>query len=760
VAGALANSNYEPELPQPDAGSAPATGPQRVPGAKGARPAPDVPAWSPDLAQVHDFLQLLARAVRQLHTYPPTSPLCVDAIAACHHSLASLQVRDAVVARITPRELVVDDTGLGAGTVIEHELVRRLHRVRVASVKIDRDASLRDLSRFCEDVSRCDDYARKDLTLAEVLVEHGVDRIDLRMAHRPEVLEVGAPRTPLCDLVESERRRHNAAPPADGPVNHLYPPDKGWVRLDPAATFDTVSLIDLTVLVEDPSQIATMLLRLTDDEPVGPEGHERALEQKFSDVAMLFSALDPRLARMMFAKMARAVLDLEPERRINLLKRTILPGLLDGRADGDVLRDFPDIDLAESLFLLLDLETAAPEMLTTALNRLDLPTERRESVVPLLEKRLRGEAPASGASESGIDRYARKLIRVEPTSAKNFAEFAAFDLSMDDHATAALASVRGAMSTTDVVIAQLRCLSSLVRIEPNPTITEALLGRATALLGELERAARWQDLGGEIAAYRQMAGALAEPRPDVAEAIAKMLAAFCTPERAARVAELYFRDAEGKAIADTFMMSYGAAIAPALLALLETMPAETKTRTIGPLMCQYAALLAPAIVPNMAQSGPASARIILRMLGFAGPGFEAAIAEHLGRGDEQTDREGLRALARIGTSRAATIVANELRHGTAGRRAAAEEALWHLPPAHAAAQLREILGSRDFVVRNPQVALRLLERAGQAAADGLGLALAALVPLRFRFWNPPVVRVAKKARELLGVRLKPDTTGR
>src|SRR5207237_4191622 len=104
-----------------------------------------------------EFLQLLSRAIRQFHTYPPTSPLCVDAIAACRACLVSLETRDRVVCRVTPRELVVDDAGVGAGTIIEHEIVRRLHRIRVASIEVDRDASVRDLSRFCEDVSRCDD---------------------------------------------------------------------------------------------------------------------------------------------------------------------------------------------------------------------------------------------------------------------------------------------------------------------------------------------------------------------------------------------------------------------------------------------------------------------------------------------------------------------------------------------------------------------------------------------------------------------------
>src|SRR5437867_8362769 len=47
-----------------------------APSVTGARPA--------DFAAVEEFLHLLARAVRQFHTYPTTSPMCADAIAACH----------------------------------------------------------------------------------------------------------------------------------------------------------------------------------------------------------------------------------------------------------------------------------------------------------------------------------------------------------------------------------------------------------------------------------------------------------------------------------------------------------------------------------------------------------------------------------------------------------------------------------------------------------------------------------------------------
>ena len=304
--------------------------------------------------------------------------------------------------RVTPTELIVDEIGVGAGTIIEQELVRRLHRAHIAAIDFDRIASARDFSRFCADIVSSEGLVKTKTSFAEQLTEHGVETIVPHMAHRPEVLDVGAPAPSLCTLVDHERRRRESLFEGGAPVNHLYPPDKGWVRLDPAAQFDTVSLVDLAVLVDDPAEVATILLRLTDDDPADPLGaaaRGTALEQKFSDVTTLFASLDPRLARVMFGRLARAVLELEPARRTALLQRTILPGLLDGRADGNVLRDFPDVDLAESLCLLLELETAAPEVLTAALNRLDLPAERRETVVPLIDAKLRAGRDGDNRAE-------------------------------------------------------------------------------------------------------------------------------------------------------------------------------------------------------------------------------------------------------------------------------------------------------------------------------------------------------------------------
>ncbi len=496
--------------------------------------------------------------------------------------------------------------------------------------------------------------------------------------------------------------------------------------------------------------MATMLLRLTDDDPAGEIPGELALEQKFADVAMLFSALDGHLARVMFRKLAEAVLAIDGDRRTALLRRTILPGLLDGRAHGAVLRDFPDPDLAESLCLLLELETAAPEVVATALNRLDLDAGRRHTVASLIDERLRTGTPATAAAETSgqsVERFARKLIRVDATQGKDFAEFAAFDLSIDEHTATAIVDVRKSIAATDTTLAQLDCLWRLVRLEPNPGTVATFMRRSLDFFGELDRAARWDDLARLAARFRQLAGELKEARPDVGDAIDAALGRHWTTTRTLALLALHDRDAEGHAVARRLLEAFGPSLARGFVELLGDASLQPQTRSLVPLMCDSAALLAPGLLAQLVGSGPLVASAIVRVLGFAGAGHEVAISEQLTSRDEATLRAALRALARIGTARAAALVASHIRNGGPSSRAA-EEALWHFPPAHTTLQVRDLLSRHDFVVQHPDVAVRLIDRSSMSGMGDLGGVLAELEALRFRVWNPELVRVALKARGL------------
>jgi hypothetical protein len=141
--------------------------------------------------------------------------------------------------------------------------------------------------------------------------------------------------------------------------------------------------------------------------------------------------------------------------------------------------------------------------------------------------------------------------------------------------------------------------------------------------------------------------------------------------------------------------------------------------------------------------------MLVRVLGFAGAGYEDAIASQLAHPDDTIVREALRALARIGTPTAATAVGAVVRQRGTNAQGLAEEALWHFPAEVARIQLLDLLRHRDFVMASPKSVARMLDRAGRSRDHGLEPVLTELIPLRFRFWNPSLRRVGARARSLL-----------
>jgi hypothetical protein len=439
-----------------------------------------------------------------------------------------------------------------------------------------------------------------------------------------------------------------------------------------------------------------------------------------------------------------------------LLRRTILPSLLDGRIDGTILRDFPDVDLAEALCLLLDLETAAPELVTTALSRLELGAEREAAVLPLLERNLQARGQDRGV-DLGLDSHARRLVRIDHDRSRNFAEFAAYDLALDDDAVKTLGEIRDGIIQTDVLVNQLDCLMRLTRLEPNPDLVHRFGKRARPLLETLERNGRWDYTASWLAKYRQLGDEVRETRPDVTDAIGAQLAELSSTARARKVLELAEGDEQGRALAGEMVKALGPAVGPALLAAMR--PAQpgqangaakdTRTKGIVQVLCDHAALVAPALATALGQGDVATDRIVVRVLGLAGPGYEAALGQQLASADQPTVREALRSLARIGTSQAAALVSDQVQNRRDWVAAAAEETLWHFPAAEAQREVRSLLAKRDYVLQHPAVAARLLDRVAQHGTQGLEPALQVAASLQYRFWNPTQMRLGRKARALM-----------
>ena len=386
----------------------------------------------------------------------------------------------------------------------------------------------------------------------------------------------------------------------------------------------SVSLPDLAILVDDPTTLATMLLRLADD---GPEGSAvtpaTALERKFSDVTKLFSVLEPRLARVMFAKLAGAVLSLDTNRRQNLLQKTVLPGLLDGEPDGAVLQDFPDVDLADALSLLLDVETAAPELLATALNRLELTAERRESMATLLEDRVRtrlGAGSAGQGGESALDQRIRELIRVSAGECKSFEEFCAYDLSIDAATAEAIARVGPTILETDLLGARLECAFHLVRLEPSPVLVERLLRPALQLLLELERAGRLDEVTSSLTRLARLVDELRGPRPDVADVISAALETYFDSARIGRLLAMYEAGETQRAAAVAIITAVGTGLATPLFERLKSAERHDARAFTDPTAVRSGGILAPGLVKHVGDGTVSATAVLVRVLGFAGPG--------------------------------------------------------------------------------------------------------------------------------------------
>jgi hypothetical protein len=250
---------------------------------------------------------------------------------------------------------------------------------------------------------------------------------------------------------------------------------------------------------------------------------------------------------------------------------------------------------------------------------------------------------------------------------------------------------------------------------------------------------------------RGLAEDVREGRPDVTDVIAARLAALCTPIRGRSFLDLAEGDDEGRMLAGQMMEALGPAVGPALLSAMRPAGENKDARARGTVqvLCDHASLVAPALAAALGQGDVGTDRIIVRVLGLAGPGYEAPLGEQLLAGDQLTVREALRSLARIGTPQAAALVSEQVRKRRDWVARAAEETLWHFPASEAQREVRSLLARRDYVLQHPDVAARLLDRVAQHGIDGLEPVLRAAASLRYRFWKPSQMRLGQKARALM-----------
>jgi hypothetical protein len=694
------------------------------------------------------FVQQLARALRQLRTYAPTHALSVAAIEACHRALVGCVDADELVLVCSGGSLQVNNRTVSVSTAGDLILLQQMERAGVAEITFSPDATLRDVTGLLAELLTAD----AAMPLASRLALREVSRISARQRPRPELVDVEPADEALRDLLERETQRREELRAFSSAV-HMYPADKGWVRLDPSASHQVLSLTELAILLDSPVELAGLLARLV-DEGEGPDEEGRpALERRFGDVARLFAAVEPRLGRLLFSRLARAVLELDSTPRKRLLRDTVLPGLLAGNPATVILHDFPDPKLAETLCLLLDLETAAPEVVNTALDRLDLSEDRRAALDPLIEAHVQSRLSGSAdAAHADLDWYTRRLTRVSGATNMGFTDFAAFDFSLDNATQLELTGVRRAIEAADGPLVRMDFLLNLLRVEPNPEKARGVVARITAPLNELRQQSRWSDVAAQAARVLELAAQLRERRPESAEAAEAALASFVTRDVAHALLAMHQRGGESELTAAAVIDALGAPAGTAFLTLLDDHPAATEAEALTQLLSDRARLYAPSLVAVLASKSVSAATRVrtVRILAHAGEGWEDTIAAVLGTGDDAVAREALRGLARIGTARAAQHVATRIDGASAVVAAAALDALLLFTPAAARRANRVVLARTDLARSQPALMDALLDHATREGVTGFRDVLVPLARLRFRFWSPAVAALGRRAQALRG----------
>lgn len=712
--------------------------------ASAPRPArPEAPAPA-GLAGVDLFVTAIARAIQRHQAYPADSPLCAEAVTSCLRALTGLTDREAIALRVQGGRLLADDEPVQTSQLVAADLARRFRRSGVASVTVDRDVTAREITRFCRELLRRDDREATLDPLADVLMQFGVEHIHAAAAPRAEVLELGVPSADRLPLVAHQRARQEDAV-ATGPGVHLYPPDKGWVRVDPAAALREASLLDLVLLVEDPAALAGMLVQLSEDGSTGNPAD--ALADKVEEISGLIARLEPSLVEHMFKRLAQSVLALDEGRRQQLLRDTVLPGLLEGRADGSLLRHFPDLDLADSLSLLLDLQVAAPEMLRSAFERLDLSEERQTRVKPLIDERVaswsRQVRQTEDLKPGEIDGLTEGGLRISAEAGTSFSGFASYDVSYDPVTRAAIAASLAEANAISPAVLKLQCARDLLAVEPNPEVAGTLVTVVGGLLAELSARHDWATWSRYVASFRAVADAAHDERPEVADLVLALLGTLATPEVCAEMAAVAEKSSDGGVEAASVLAALGRDAGPAIVAALGKAD-ERGRKSLVKLAATNAAVLAPALAPALATAEPVVVRHAVQIIGHGGAGMAAVLAPLVSHADTWVAREAFKSLSRIGTDDALAAVSSALMRGGA-HHAQAEEAFWRFPAAAARDEAARLLADRNFVRRQPEIAGALLTRLSDGDAARAATLARPLAPLRFHFWNPSLMRLGRKA---------------
>lgn len=668
----------------------------------------------------------LARALHAFVTYPKRSPARDDVVHTVQQALQDCGT-DSVVLQVTNDGLRYDGNHLDVSGNVERGLVLLMRRAFVASLQLDTTASTRDIGQFCELLAEPETLLSRTEEFSEILKHRGVSTIQVHVIASLQTIEAGVIPADRLDLVARSREQHRFDPSQNEAA------EGGWVRVDPSVSLGRLALSELPLVLPDAAHVAVALRQLNGRrrESMPPE---QALATHFHHVSALYESAEPGLKDILYTQLADAVSNLPAHLKSALLHDELLPALVDGNPIAKVIKYLPDEEIADTLPALLELGVGGVEMLSVGLSNLKLPPERKARLAKLLNDRIESRNDEESRHNEEVDGSPERtnaLLKLNTDSGHEFAPLSQFDLSVNEEATARLEELVQHVDATDGD--SLRCHTDLVGLSANPSVVTGILRRSRGLFNDLESRGCLHTLADAVTRYAAIANGSEETTDEIAFIVQRFLADQITPQFVRRIAIREEPDAVQSLT--QILAALGDEGADLIVATLQSESDRSVRRQLLMATQDSVGSIACGLVAHLRNPNWFVVRNVLRLLGYAGPGFESSIASCLEHENPKVPREVFLALARIGSRGALEITVRALRHEVLFVREHAADAIWRFPPEMSHPAMRDVLTDREWLLNNPELGQLLIQAGSRRHLEGLPELVRSLERWRFAFWN-------------------------
>ncbi len=703
------------------------------------------------------FLKSLVKAAKILRFYPENNPMGQVAVKECLQRLVQLRLPKELTLQVTLETLLFKESPMATDYPGTQQLARQLYLLLVEELTFQSDTTESDLRMFCQLLRLDPRQVAQRKGFSNVLAQEGVEHIRVTESRPPKIVEADQVSEKLLIkmIAQRERKLHqDLAQKMVTPKLSTRPPQV-VIKIGVDGNISSLSLPELNELIDDPGGLVGILSRLSKLYSKDVQEWGRSVGEKLREARELLGELDGQEKTEVFRRVSSTILRMDPENKERLIRDCLLPGLLEGREEAEILRFFSDVDLTQALGMLSQSGVSLPETFSAAVRKLHLPERRQALLLPMLKKEL--EKKGFQTDDIPLFKEEKRIAAIAQGQDKDQLSFLVnpgqlqdLDPVLNSQDREELKLFPRQLTKINSTTAELSCLLNLSYLEGDSKICQEFVQRISDLLEEFLYGEQWEDLTLWINRLQQITAGVSMENSSTIVLIKKMLSSLATDTLVRCLIEKYDLDKdEGrrKQYLDV-LGALGELSIPVFIDFLDYEERLSVRRTVLNIMLKVTSAYVDSLSLYINHQHWYVVRNVVWLLGRFGPGSEQVIAQALSYEHLQVKKEAIRSLALIASPAAIDQIVFVLESADRVVRRIAAEYLSSLPGELLQPHLVRILSRKRFLQRDIFVAIQSLEILGKMKGPEVLKLFRRLSRWRFFFWNWKLVRVGLVARRI------------